>query len=181
MHEAIHVFATEGYARAGMRTIAEHVGITAPALYHHFPSKASLYGAAWTTAIDEVYAAYERAAATAEDLNGELHAVMERARRMIRERTDIPQLVLVAALDASRPDLQEHLSPPRSVYRFLEALADRAVERDEITRDERHTLQSFVTTLLWGISAVSCYDKPSLDGAVDAAIWSIDARFPRQA
>jgi hypothetical protein len=125
-----------------------------------------------------VYAAYGRAAAGADDLNGELRAVMERARRMMRDRCDIPQLVLVAALDASRPDLREHLSPPRSVWRFLEALSDRAIERGEITPAERHTLQSFVTTLLWGISAVSCYDPAAVDGAVDAANWSIDARFP---
>jgi AcrR family transcriptional regulator len=178
--EAIHVFATEGYARAGMRVIAEKVGITAPALYHHFPSKASLYGAAWVAAMDAVYAAYERAAATADDLNGELRAVMESARRMIREHGEIPKLVLVAALDTRRVDLQEHLSPPPSVWAFLDAVTARAVARGEIEHADRRRLQAFVTTQLWGIAAVSCYDPQALDAAVDAARWTIDARFPRR-
>ncbi|MEM7019626.1 MAG: TetR/AcrR family transcriptional regulator [Pseudomonadota bacterium] len=40
---AIPLFARNGYAAASMREIAQSVGISAAALYHHFPNKQSLY------------------------------------------------------------------------------------------------------------------------------------------
>ena len=46
LHHAITLFAAGSYASVSMRSIAKLVGISAPALYHHFPDKQSLYLAA---------------------------------------------------------------------------------------------------------------------------------------
>lgn len=45
---AIPLFAESGYSAVSMRIIAQKVGISAAALYHHFPNKQSLYLAAMT-------------------------------------------------------------------------------------------------------------------------------------
>jgi TetR/AcrR family transcriptional regulator len=46
LDEAVPLFARHGYAAVSMRDIAGRVGISAAALYHHFPDKQSLYLAA---------------------------------------------------------------------------------------------------------------------------------------
>ena len=43
---AIPLFAGSGYSGVSMRTIAHNVGLSAAALYHHFPDKQALYLAA---------------------------------------------------------------------------------------------------------------------------------------
>ncbi len=45
---AIPLFARSGYSGASMRTIAQKVGVSAAALYHHFQDKQTLYLAAMT-------------------------------------------------------------------------------------------------------------------------------------
>ncbi|MCK4509233.1 MAG: TetR/AcrR family transcriptional regulator [Desulfuromonadales bacterium] len=45
---AIPLFARSGYSGVSMRSIAQKVGVTVAALYHHFPDKQTLYLAAMT-------------------------------------------------------------------------------------------------------------------------------------
>ena len=45
---AIPLFAQSGYAAVSMRNIAQKVGVSAAALYHHFPDKQALYFSAMT-------------------------------------------------------------------------------------------------------------------------------------
>lgn len=174
---AIRSFAEHGYARAGMRDIAERAGITASGLYNYFPSKPALYGAAWTTAMDEVYRQYATAVVGCDSLVDELHAVLDRSADLITNRAWIPTFGLTASLDARQPDLQEHLQPPVSVVTFLRSLAGRAVQRGEIDGADSRRLQSLVAVLLWGITAVSSYDTRALAASIDAAKWTIDDRF----
>ena len=39
---ALELFTEEGYDRASLREVAEHLGVTKAALYYHFPSKADI-------------------------------------------------------------------------------------------------------------------------------------------
>ena len=43
LRKAVHLFAQTGYNGVSMRDIAKAVGISAAALYHHFPDKNTLY------------------------------------------------------------------------------------------------------------------------------------------
>lgn len=43
LNEAIALFAQKGYAGLSMRQLAQEVGISVAAIYHHFPDKQSLY------------------------------------------------------------------------------------------------------------------------------------------
>lgn len=49
---AIRVFAYRGYDAATVQEVADLVGITRPAIHHHFPGKAPLYRAALERAYD---------------------------------------------------------------------------------------------------------------------------------
>ncbi|WP_431232699.1 TetR/AcrR family transcriptional regulator [Mycolicibacterium psychrotolerans] len=49
---AIRVFAYRGYDAATVQEVADLVGITRPAIHHHFPGKAPLYRAALDRAYD---------------------------------------------------------------------------------------------------------------------------------
>ncbi|MGB5097214.1 MAG: helix-turn-helix domain-containing protein, partial [Porticoccaceae bacterium] len=43
LEQTIHLFAAAGFAGVSMRQVAEHVGVTPAALYHHFADKEQLY------------------------------------------------------------------------------------------------------------------------------------------
>ncbi|MCS7480816.1 TetR/AcrR family transcriptional regulator [Umezawaea endophytica] len=51
---AAEVFATTGYAHAGMREVATKAGITTPVLYDHFASKADLYAVLLVQQVDSL-------------------------------------------------------------------------------------------------------------------------------
>lgn len=73
--EAAILFGRVGYAAASMRDIAAAIGVSAPALYHHFASKADLFCAAHQRGMDEIAAAVRGAAATETDPWERLRAV----------------------------------------------------------------------------------------------------------
>ncbi|ALG09420.1 TetR/AcrR family transcriptional regulator [Kibdelosporangium phytohabitans] len=51
---AAEVFATTGYAAAGMREVADAAGISTPVLYDHFASKADLYATLMRLQVDSL-------------------------------------------------------------------------------------------------------------------------------
>lgn len=70
---AAEVFASAGYDRASMRTVAASAGITTPVLYDHFGSKAELFAALVESQADALISQWERvghgvADGSAEDL-----------------------------------------------------------------------------------------------------------------
>lgn len=50
LEQAIPLFATQGYSGASMRDLSRAVGLSAAAIYHHFPDKKTLYLEAMTHA-----------------------------------------------------------------------------------------------------------------------------------
>jgi AcrR family transcriptional regulator len=52
------VFASAGYAAAGMREVAAAAGISTPVLYDHFPAKADLYAALLESEVDGLLAGW---------------------------------------------------------------------------------------------------------------------------
>jgi len=78
---AAEVFASAGYDRASMRTVATSAGVTTPVLYDHFASKAALFAALVESQADALISQWERvgyevAGGSAEDLfRGTIEAI----------------------------------------------------------------------------------------------------------
>ncbi len=54
LKEATTVFAENGYAGASMNEMAERVGLRKASLFHHFPTKETLYEAVWENALGQL-------------------------------------------------------------------------------------------------------------------------------
>jgi TetR/AcrR family transcriptional regulator len=107
---ATRLFARRGFDATSLQDIATEVGVTKPAILHHFPSKEELRRAVFATILDhwrEKLPAILLAATASEDrfdgVLGELRAFFEadpdRARLVVREMLDRPDEIrtLVAA------------------------------------------------------------------------------------
>ena len=82
LNKAIPLFASSGYAGVSMRDIANEVGISGAALYHHYPDKQSLYVAAMGHAFTDKAAGI----ASALDSNG---TALDRLERFIISFTEL--------------------------------------------------------------------------------------------
>ena len=94
------VFARHGYSEASLREIAEVVGIKAPSMYSHFPSKEALYEAVYAEVSAEHTAFFDDVIRT----SGELRP-LDRIEHLLcsieiyyRERPDLAEFSLRAAI-----------------------------------------------------------------------------------
>jgi AcrR family transcriptional regulator len=86
---AIRCVATQGCSRATIREIARVAEMTSGSLYHYFPNKAELLGAA-VEHLDSIASPRLRAAAQqADDVVGRLEAALDEAARLLREHPHI--------------------------------------------------------------------------------------------
>ena len=166
-------FAAHGYAGATMRGIAAAAGVTPMALYNYAPSKSALFVTAWDDSIEQVYADYEQVVAGQETLIGEVDALLDRSRQLLSERPEHIRLVLRVVLDHGHSDLAHADLQPQAAAEFYARLADRGVQRGEITTADRSHLITFVVTLLWGMTTLAAFDLRSLDGVVASAKWAV--------
>lgn len=172
-------FADKGYAAATMRSIAAAAGATAMTLYTYAPSKAALFAAAWDDSIQQIYADYEQVVAGRGSLAEEIDVLLDRSRELLRERPEHIRLVLRVLLDHQHPELVTADLRPRAALDFYGQLADRAVQRGEISRRDRERVMTFVVTLLWGMTTLTAFDPSGLDAVVDSAKWVTKGRFGR--
>jgi AcrR family transcriptional regulator len=170
-------FAEKGYSAATMRSIAAAAGATAMTLYTYAPSKAALFVAAWEDSIDQIYADYEQVVAGRGSLVEEIDALLDRSRDLLRERPEHIRLVLRVLLDHEHPELAGADLQPRAALDFYAHLADRAVNRGEITARDRERVTTSIVTLLWGMTTLTAVDPDHLDTIVDSAKWWTKARF----
>lgn len=102
MREAVHLFVERGYHGLSMRELAQAVGVTKPALYHHYADKEALFLAIMEEALSGLRLALERSRRPA--------SLREQLRVLIRE--------LLSSAPQQRLGLQlagelKHVSPSR--------------------------------------------------------------------
>jgi len=102
LNTARALFGQRGYAAVSIGQIAEEVGITKAAMYHHFPSKDELYTAVVCDLLEHILAGI-RAIVAGEG------SVREKLRRLAEQA--ILQVPVDADMDAFMRDAREHLSP----------------------------------------------------------------------
>jgi AcrR family transcriptional regulator len=69
-------FAQRGYAGVGLREVADAAGLGKSSLFHHFPSKAALYGAVLDRVIERIDLRMRHALAAGRDARAQLSAAV---------------------------------------------------------------------------------------------------------
>ncbi len=103
---AIPLFAASGYNGVSMRTIAKLVGISAAALYHHYPDKQSLYLATMERVFADKSEGITSAVARQGSSAERLHAFVESFTELTARDPDFRNLFLRELLDGDEARLR---------------------------------------------------------------------------
>ncbi len=141
------LFAKRGYAAVSVGDIADAVGVSKAAIYHHFPTKDALYTAMLCDLLERIAAAMRGIAASP-------HALPDRLLQLARATTGIPA---DADMDAMMRDVYQHLTPDQrgqilQAHRALEeppeALMREGVESGLLRGEPRLLAHAFTHMLV---------------------------------
>lgn len=102
---ARRVFAGEGYRATSLRAIAAEVGLTAPAILHHFGSKSALFDAVTVDTDARLLAIFAEAVGDADGFPARLAAILDATAAVIREEPSITGFVTVAQIERRRTSM----------------------------------------------------------------------------
>lgn len=108
---ATELFATRGYAGAGVDRLAERSGIAKTAIYYHFGNKEGLLAAVLERTATEWIEAIQQAARQAGDPAGRLERALAGMRAMLEERPWIYKLFQILTLEVAeeKPEIRDTL------------------------------------------------------------------------
>lgn len=150
-------FAARGYAATSVRDIVARAGVTAPTLYHHFGSKAGVYGAVVDEVNDRVIPQFERVVAGKPTYAERLVAIVEVSREVQRQEPDIAQFVLSSQQDVARHKELAGVKPAMSrLATFAESVADGSPPAG-MTEVQAGRV---VLTLIFGLARLAVVESP---------------------
>lgn len=145
-------FGDRGYDGTTTRQIAITAQLTTAAIYHYYPSKADLYGAAHAQVHLFVYERYGRAVAGCTSLVEEFQAVLDASHEMNRADPSLARFLVTATTDRRRhPELELPVDSPPQRGRFHIELVERAVARGEIAAEDARVVTDTLRTILGGL------------------------------
>ena len=128
LQRAIPLFAEAGYSGVSMRELSRAVGISAAALYHHFPDKQALYLAAVNHAFADKAEGIRQALAGGGTARERLERFVARFTELMAEDPDFRKLLHRELLDGDETRLklladQVFLEPYKAVVALAKELA----------------------------------------------------------
>jgi len=152
-------FATSGYAAATNRQIADAAGVTAAAIYQHFPSKFDLYIAVHERAFAAIREGFERIPDETTTFREGLLAMFELARQLTSLDPMLALFEVRAPIEARRhPDLTGvvggYTAPVIETYRRI---AERGVKSGEITEKNVSVIVAGVAAMIQGLTQSAWY------------------------
>jgi len=163
LRTAIDLFNTRGYDATSMGDLAEALGITKSAIYHHVPSKEHLL----SEALDEALGGLTRVIAQAEDLEASCY---DRLRLVLRHSVEVlvahqPAVTLLLRVRGNSPIELQALARRRQLDARLAALVQGAVDEGSLRSDVDPAV---VSRLLFGmVNSLVEWHRP--DGDVGPA------------
>lgn len=141
-----------GYDQTTMKNIAADAGITAGALYHHFPSKQDLFAAAYHRHQDEAFRALRAAVAPPGTFIERISALLHAAADLHANDRGLAAFTAVATVELQRhPELRAAVGhATRTVYRFFERLLAEA--REEVAEDDHAAVVNMLVAMFTGLS-----------------------------
>jgi AcrR family transcriptional regulator len=167
---ALRCFAAGGYSRTSNRQIAEASGVTSPALYHYFDSKAELFAAVHDHGLETVLRAYRDVLARHERCLDQLCAIVEASIELNRAHPGLAEFLAVAPLELDRhPELGAVLRVSGAeVEAVFRNLLERGVVRGELAPGlEIDTVVDLLTATSFG---VHCFYGPLAKPAQHQAV-----------
>ena len=162
LRKAVEVFNRRGYDAASMGEIAEALGLTKSAIYHHVPSKAHLLGEALDGALDALTAVLDDAEGQ-EALSAEqrLRYVVRGAVLTLADR--LPEVTLLLRVHGNSPVERHALQRRRDIDDRFARLVAAAVAEGSVRADLPADL---VSRLLFGmVNSVAEWYRPGGDPA----------------
>ncbi len=161
LRAAIDLFNRKGYDATSIGDVAEELGVTKSAVYHHVPSKEHLLSEALDEALGELEAAVSAAAAAGGSAYERLRGVVRRSVEVLVDHQ--PAVTLLLRVHGNSPTETAALERRRRIDARLAALVGRAAAEGALRADLDPDL---VSRLLFGMvnSLVEWY-RPS--GPVD--------------
>ncbi|OBG66321.1 TetR family transcriptional regulator, partial [Mycobacterium sp. E188] len=170
---AMRTVAEMGYSRTTIREIARAADMTSGSLYHYFPNKSELLGAA-VEDIERIAAPRLRdAAAQADDVVERLVAVLEEASRMMREYPDLAAFEwVIRAEGVVGPD--RHMDGGTGFQAFreiIEGVVDDGYRQGELSRpSDRDSVVEALYALIYGLVELGATSPPrDYHAALDSA------------
>ena len=123
-----------GYVGATFNNIAEEAGLTSGAVYYYFRSKKELVVAVMADVTAQLLARFERAAARADNLQGQLVAILEETIAVTDEMPYLASFSVSMRVDGRRhPELGRALQfSSGSYYNLYKRLVEEAVARGDL-------------------------------------------------
>ena len=103
---AIPLFATAGYSGVSMRTLAKKVGVSAAALYHHFPDKQTLYFSAMAQVFIDKAESLEKILSSNATPEKRLAQFISRFCELVHQDNDFSMLIQREMMDGDESRLQ---------------------------------------------------------------------------
>jgi AcrR family transcriptional regulator len=165
---AAELLSKGGYAAASVQNIAERVGVSAGALYRHFPSKAELFVEVFREAAQRDMAAVGKAPSEGGALDRLESAIAAHARRALRDRALAWALVhepVDALVDAERLKYRRRYA--RHVARMLEqAVAAGEIPEQDVELSAAAIVGAMSEALVGPLSPLAGIRKTSDDAIV---------------
>ena len=168
LEAAIDAFADRGYDGVSTREIARDAEVTSATVYHHFPSKFSLYQEAYRYAIDAAFGAYSRAVAGRQSTVDEIDAVLDCSLQLMHERVAITSLAIHAQTDAVHPEMHRPELPRVGTGVHRRDGAAGASRVASSLAGDAVLFERMLLVLLWGLSMTGLNGAEERIECVDA-------------
>ena len=130
---AVRAFNEFGYDATSMGTLADRLGLSKSAVYHHFPSKEQLLEAALDEALGGLEGVLTEPGATSGSPSSRLRFVLDRAVHVLVER--LPYVTLLLRLRGNTPVERAALDRRREFDRAVTGLVTEARDAGELRAD----------------------------------------------
>jgi AcrR family transcriptional regulator len=171
---SVTLFNERGFDGTSMEDLAQHLGITKSAIYHHVTSKDALLG----LALDHALSGLEEAAAEVRAMDG---AAVDRLESLVRRSVEVlverlPYVTLLLRVHGNSDVERDALARRRRLDRFAAALVKEAVGDGDLRPDvdpavTARLLFGMVNSLVEWLRPASTHTADELAHAVAAAAF----------
>ncbi|GAB2983999.1 TetR/AcrR family transcriptional regulator [Amycolatopsis acidiphila] len=168
---AIKEFSLRGFKGTTLREVSSAADLTAGTLHHYFPTKRSLYEAAFEYAVEEVYTGFNDILNRHGDLRTRLRGLLQAMIDPSVMSQSRVSMILRGWVDQRDTDVPLHIPPV--VDRTLRRIGDDAVLQGEIDEGDVHALLAMFRSMAWGLVVVSLNQETQARNAIEGLMRAL--------